>query len=83
MVKIFFPYQKDLLLKEIIRSLLGQILFFKRSSFFSKGMQLKRINACSNSLPLMYITFSAFLLGLELAIETPTTPGGILYTMIF
>ena len=32
-----FPYIKDLLLKERIRSLWEQILFFKRSSHFEKG----------------------------------------------
>ena len=32
-----FPYHKELLLKERIRSLWEQILYFKRSSHFEKG----------------------------------------------
>ena len=36
-----FPYQKELLLKERIRSLWEQILPFKRSSHFEKGRNWK------------------------------------------
>ena len=37
MVKNYFPYHKELFLKERIRSLWKQILSFKRSSRFEKG----------------------------------------------
>ena len=53
-------FHKELLLKERIRSLWEQILSFKRSAYFGKGTQLKIISACSSSLPLMCVTFSAF-----------------------
>ena len=55
-----FPYLKELLLKERIRSLWEQTLSCKRSSHFEKGTQLKRITACFSSLPLMCVTFSVF-----------------------
>ena len=40
-VKSDFPYNKELLLKERIRSLWGQILPFKRSSYFEKGRKCR------------------------------------------
>ena len=36
-IKSDFPYYKELLIKERIRSLWEQILFFKRSFHFEKG----------------------------------------------
>ena len=40
MVIVIFSYYKELLIKERIRSLLEQILSFKRSSHFEKGHNL-------------------------------------------
>ena len=36
MAKVIFPYHKEMLLKEIIRSLWKSILSFKRSSYLKK-----------------------------------------------
>ena len=48
-------------LKVIFHTILWeQILSFKRSSHFEKGRNWKGITAWSSSLPLMYVTFSAF-----------------------
>ena len=59
-IKVIYHTIRNSLLKKRNRSLWEQILFFKRSSPFWKGTQLKRTIAWSSSLLLMCVTLLTF-----------------------